>query len=283
MSIELPPGTADYNEDLTPPTQKRQFFSVLMFFGALILTGLAIANFLLNQLILWIPHDLEKQLGALAVPIFEQLAQPSETQASLNQLLDRLEAELPAKRQADRDYQVLYLPDATVNALAIPGDCIIIYQGLLAQLESENELMMVLGHELGHFAHRDHLRGLGRGIAIQLTLAYLFGDVGILGGAIISGVETFTGVQLSQSQESQADEFALDLLNQVYGHVVGATDFLASLGQERLGQKQGVHIDLLATHPAPQKRVQRLEKLIAKRGYTIGEKSPLLESLQVRN
>ena len=42
--------------------------------------------------------------------------------------------------------------------------------GLLENVESENELAFVLGHELGHFRNRDHLRGLGRGIAFSLVL-----------------------------------------------------------------------------------------------------------------
>ena len=50
----------------------------------------------------------------------------------------------------------------------------VIYQGLLAQAESENELMMVLGHELGHFANRDHLRGLGRALLVQIAIAAFF-------------------------------------------------------------------------------------------------------------
>ncbi|MEP0779976.1 M48 family metalloprotease [Microcoleus sp. ZQ-A2] len=47
------------------------------------------------------------------------------------------------------------------DRLALPGDAIVIYADLVQQAKSQNELMMVLGHELGHFAHRDHWRGLG--------------------------------------------------------------------------------------------------------------------------
>ena len=45
--------------------------------------------------------------------------------------------------------------------------------GLLEQTASENELAFVVGHEIGHFRNRDHLRGLGRGVAFGLVLAAL--------------------------------------------------------------------------------------------------------------
>jgi predicted Zn-dependent protease len=110
-----------------------------------------------------------------------------------------LEAQLPEDLSRDRDYQLLYIPDETVNALALPGDHVIIYQGLLAEAESENEIMMVLGHELGHFANRDHLRGLGRGIVVQIVASLLFGDAGSIGAA---SLETFARSQFSQQQET---------------------------------------------------------------------------------
>lgn len=123
---------------------------------------------------------MEQQIGALVKPAYEELALPSPQQEQLNQLLGQLEAKLPPENREGRDYQVLYLPWETVNAIALTGDAIVIYQGLLTQVNSENELMMILGHELGHFAHRDHLRSLSRGLLIQAAIATILGDPSIL-------------------------------------------------------------------------------------------------------
>jgi len=277
MPTELPPGTATAHSDRNEPTRNSQVLGIVGGFLAGILLLLWGINALANQLVWWIPPAVEKQLGTIAVPLFEAQAEASPTQDTLNQLLDRLETHLPTDPQAPRDYQVLYVPDETVNALAIPGDRIIIYQGLLSKMNSENELMMVLGHELGHFAHRDHLRSLGRGILIQIVFASLFGDIGSLGSVAISGIETFSRSQYSQAQESQADSFGLDLLVKTYGHAAGATDFFADLGEET-----GRNFDFLSTHPAPQKRVDRLNELIQKHSYPVLKPEPLPQSLQVQ-
>ncbi len=45
----------------------------------------------------------------------------------------------------------------------------VVFTGLLEKMTSENELAFVLAHELGHYDHRDHLRGLGRA-ALGTTL-----------------------------------------------------------------------------------------------------------------
>lgn len=273
MPIELPPGTASYSDRSRPP-EKRQYLLLLGLAVAIIIAGIWLFNAVVNGLVWLIPPGVERQLGALTVPAFEQLAKPSPAQDTLNQLLDRLEPHLPAEQRQNRDYQVLFVPDSTVNALAIPGDRIIIYQGLLDKMQSENELMMVLGHELGHFANRDHLKSLGRGVVMQLVLAAFFGDLGSLQAIAVSGVTALSNAQFSQNQEYRADKVGLDLLHATYGHVAGATDFFTELSQQ-----PELNIDFLSTHPASRNRVKRLEEAIAQRGYRLGEKRPLPEAI----
>ncbi|MEB3272833.1 MAG: M48 family metallopeptidase [Prochlorothrix sp.] len=275
MPIEIPAGLADYHDDRNPPPKKRQILVFLgLFFGTitLVIWG-AVA--LANQAITLIPPEVEQQLGRVIVPTFEQMAEPGPAQDQLNQLLDRLEREAPAEVTEGRDYQVLYVPQDVVNAIAIPGDRVIIYRGLLDQMGSENELMMVLGHELGHFAHRDHLRGLGRGIVVRVALAAVLGDVGTLGSIAIAGAENLSNAQYSQGQETQADDFGLGLLVSHYGHAAGATDFF-----QRLGESGGQGWDFLASHPNPDRRVRQLNAWIEERGYDRLEKRSLPSELQ---
>lgn len=274
MSIELPPGTAAPRDDRNAPANNRQLLILLGLFAGAIIFAVWLAGFLVGNLITLIPPGVEQQLGAVIVPVYERQAEPSAVQTTLNDMLDRLEDHLPEEHQA-RDYQVLYIPEPVVNALAIPGDRVIIYKGLLAEMESENELMMVLGHELGHFQNRDHLRGLGRQVTVRLALATIFGDAGSIGALASSGVAAISNSEFSKGQERQADEVGLTLLNETYGHVAGATDFFA-----RMSEQRGAELAFLATHPTSKSRVERIEKLIRQRDYSIGERSPLPESLQ---
>ncbi|MEP0855377.1 M48 family metallopeptidase [Trichocoleus sp. DQ-U1] len=266
-------GTAT-SSDRNPPPNNRQLLIVLGLFIGFIVGVIWLLGLFINSLVWVIPPSVERQLGAVIVPAYERLAKPSPAQDTLNQLLDRLEAKLPSEQRQERDYRVLYVPDNTVNALALPGDRIIIYAGLLKQTESENELMMVLGHELGHFAHRDHLRALVRQLLLPIAIATVFGDAAGLSSAAATGVQAVSSSRFSQSQESEADEFGLTLLQQTYGHVAGATDFFA-----RMSRKSGAGFDFLTSHPAPGRRVKELQRLIEQGNYPVKERLALPETL----
>jgi Zn-dependent protease with chaperone function len=252
-----------------PEPNNRQLLTLWGIFLGLIMVGFWLIGLLINGLINWIPLELETQLGAIIIPSYEQKAESSPQQAKLNELLNGLEKNLPQEQQAGRDYQVLYIPESTVNALAIPGDTIIIYDGLLQEIESENELMMILGHELGHFAHRDHLRSLGNFLLIKIALSYVVGDLGNLQSAV-DFVNAIANARFSQTQETQADQYGLELLYKYYGHVGGATDFL-----EKLSQENNLNIAFLSTHPSPEKRVQKLKQLINQENYPLKKTQPL--------
>ena len=277
MPTELPPGMAAQRPDRNPESIGRQLWTLAS--GIVIAIAVVIWSIgaVGDRLVQWIPPSVEQQLGSVMAAQFEAQAEvDSPQQQALTQLLHTLTPHLPSDDAGDRTYRIWYIPENTVNALALPGNQIIIYDGLLAKVESENALAMVLGHELGHFAHRDHLRGLGRTIVWQLALGSLFGDVSAWQRLAIAGIEQLSQAQYSQRQETQADEFGLVLLNAAYGHVGGATDFFAQLA-ELTGASP---VAFLATHPVPAARVKRLEQEIEANNYAIAATTPLPAALQ---
>ena len=58
--------------------------------------------------------------------------------------------------------------------------------------------MMVLGHKLGHFANRDHLRGLSRDAMVRLALAAFLRDMGLVGAIATDNAAVLTNAQFSQ-------------------------------------------------------------------------------------
>jgi predicted Zn-dependent protease len=256
--------------DRNPPPSNRQLFILLGLFISFVLGVVWLIGWLINGLVGLIPLEVEQKLGSIVVPAYEQLAEPSATQQSLNQLLDRLEKSLPTEQQQGRNYRLLLIPESTVNAIALPGDAIVLYEGLVDRAESENEVAMVLGHELGHFAHRDHLRSLGRILVLRMAIASIFGDGGTLGSIAGSAIEAVSRSRYSQSQELEADKFGLDLLQQTYGHVGGATDFF-----DRMSREPGANFAFLSTHPSPRNRIAKLNAIIRERRYPVQQLKPL--------
>ena len=54
---------------------------------------------------------------------------------------------------------VVIMKNDMINAFAFPGGRIVIMSGLLNKMGSENELIFILGHEIGHMKNRDHQIG----------------------------------------------------------------------------------------------------------------------------
>jgi Zn-dependent protease with chaperone function len=183
-------------------------------------------------------------------------------------LVDRLAHHWP-----DSPYQFRVEVDDSeqANAMALPGGLIIVTQGLLDQVESENELAFVLGHELGHFKNRDHLRALGRGIVLSMFFAVVTGN-DVAGIGIKAADLTLRG--FSRQQETKADDFGLAIVHAEYGHVNEAWRLF-----ERWKITDNSFIDLvtyLSTHPETGDRIADMRSHAEEKGWrTDGEITPL--------
>ncbi|TYO98907.1 peptidase M48-like protein [Geothermobacter ehrlichii] len=208
----------------------------------------------------------QKQLGDMVLK-----RMPTKDEAALQKRLDALLAALPADSPLRRQsFRVLLAEIPEVNAVALPGNTIVVFAGLLREVTSENELAMVLAHELGHFAHRDHLRRLGRGLAVTVLAVMLFGENSDITD-LVSSLFLPWQAGYSRRQESAADRFALELLVARYGHAAGATDLFARL--VRQGGRRPPR--LLASHPWPEQRIGQIEVWIATEQLPTGFRQPL--------
>ncbi|HNP36127.1 MAG TPA: M48 family metallopeptidase [Woeseiaceae bacterium] len=181
--------------------------------------------------------------------------------------LEKLDALLQdlASYWPDTDYQfrVEVNDSAEINALAFPGGLIVVTSGLLDALESENELSLVLGHELGHFKNRDHIRALGRGAALSILFAALGSSN--TAASLSSSVASMTLNGFSRRQELAADAFGLSIVYARYGHVAAASGLFERLGEE--GGNYGGLSSYFRTHPAPADRVSILKELASRNGW----------------
>lgn len=129
----------------------------------------------------------------------------------------------------DKSYQVKYKIDCSteINAYALPGGTIVLTQGLLQNIKTEQGLAFVVGHEIGHLLNRDHLRGVG--LWATMMLAKLFSGMGDL--PFFESLQMLLSAANSRQHESQADEFAVQRLNSVYSKIYNATEFFDVIGR----------------------------------------------------
>jgi Zn-dependent protease with chaperone function len=224
-----------------------------------------------------VPHislELEKKLAGVFTRQLAQTEETDPTTRSLQDLVDRLQA-----RCAQLPYKITVHVQSSpaVNAAALPGGHMVVFSGLLAEMRSENELAFVLGHELGHYAHRDHLRGLGRVLVLLAGSTVLLGADNAVSDMIGQGM-VLTELSFSRKQETWADEFALETLFCHYGHVAGATAFFEKIPQD---QDPGRFGHYFASHPENKRRIQHLKEMTRARHYPVGSPAPLPADLVV--
>jgi predicted Zn-dependent protease len=171
-------------------------------------------------------------------------------------------------RRTPVTFQILDSP--IINAMALPGGYIYVTRGMLAHLNNEDQLAVVLAHEIGHVTARH---------AARQTWQQQIGQGLLLGGAILG--QTVLGLpaqqllslggaaaQLLFLRYSREDELEADGLGVEYSSLAGydaqqVTDFFRSLA--RIQEKEGQGLpNFLSTHPDPGDRVARIRQLAAK-------------------
>ncbi|CCK78569.1 M48 family metallopeptidase [Desulfobacula toluolica] len=157
----------------------------------------------------------------------------------------------------DFNFKVYLSP--VVNAFAMADGTIRIYSGLMDMLNDE-ELLFVLGHEMGHVVEK-HIkkkirlayagRAIRKGIASQENIA---GDIArsSFGGLI----ELLINAQFSQQEEREADDFGIAYLQEKGLNLQSAVSALKKIAT--LGNKHS----FLSSHPAPEVRAKRLQNQI---------------------
>jgi Zn-dependent protease with chaperone function len=148
---------------------------------------------------------------------------------------------------------VVRRPD--VNAITLPGGHIYVFNGLLTKAASVDEVAGVLGHEIGHVAHRDGTKSVLETAGLSLLFGMLLGDF-TGGGAVIVAGKTVLRTAYSRTAEAAADEFGANLMYKVGGdpHALGAILL-------RISDKSGPALHFLLDHPQAQERADAIARI----------------------
>ena len=147
-----------------------------------------------------------------------------------------------------------------VNAAALPGGRVLVFNGLVQDAKSPDELAAVLAHEIGHVRERHVMTAMLR----QFGLSIL--TVGA-GSGLDRNVLGIAALGYSRQAESEADGFARDRLARARISPAGAAQFF-----ERLRKKAGGEADWagwLQSHPSSVDRATAFRGAVRKEaGYT---------------
>ena len=183
-------------------------------------------------------------------------------------------------------WEVNLIESPQVNAFCMPGGKIAVYSGLVDKLGlSEDELAMVVGHEIAH-ALREHARQrMGKGLATEGATR--------IGGAVIAGIfgidpritdymakqgASLLSLKFSREDETEADLVGMELAARAgFDPRAGIT-----LWKKMSAQNAQTPPQWMSTHPSSTNRIKDLELNLSK-VMPLFEKAQHLERIEKFN
>lgn len=168
-------------------------------------------------------------------------------------------------RNTEFYFRVLNSP--VVNAFALPGGYVYVTRGLMAHLENEAQLAVVLGHEIGHVAARH---------ASQRAFEQQVGQIALIGGAVVGqellgvpgggildlggAAAQFLFLSYSRDDERESDRLGVEYAAMKNYEAAEGAGFFGAL--ERISKQSGQSIpDWQSTHPDPGERANTIPEL----------------------
>jgi predicted Zn-dependent protease len=156
-----------------------------------------------------------------------------------------------------------------VNAFASPGGLVHITRGALALIKSEAELAAVLGHEIGHIAHKHTVNAIQKNKAVQLgTNETLSSRAPFLDMIANRAYEMVLENKFDRGDEMDSDRVSVTLAEKA-GYAPGKlAEFLTRLAERNKDQAESN--GLFASHPDMKARIDAVTKLAgAKKGAAV--------------
>lgn len=156
--------------------------------------------------------------------------------------------------------------DDAVNAFCMPGGKIVVYSGILKYVGSDDDLAVVLGHEVAHAVAKHSNERMSQ----QVLAQYGGTALGIALGGASSTVQTVAsqvyglGAQLgvmlpfSRKHETEADYMGLVLMT-----IAGYNPYHSVMFWQKMSEgSTSSRPEIISTHPSDRTRISNLQKAL---------------------
>lgn len=144
--------------------------------------------------------------------------------------LDRLTARLRPDDLPGGAIRIELVDSDVVNAMALPGNHILVFRGLIAKAEGPEQLAGVVAHEMAHLVYRHPMQGAIQQLGLQAVMTMVFGgsDAGGLAGLM-------TALSYTREMEREADILGLQLMEEAGMRADGLARFFLLLEADESG------------------------------------------------
>jgi beta-barrel assembly-enhancing protease len=230
-------------------------------------------NYFVDQVVDKIPVEWEEKLGNTILSTFPVEKTPDPKVIALLTDILRLLKQSKAE-EIPYNLKIYILSTQEINALALPGGNIIIFEGLLKIAESPEELAAMLAHEAQHIFLKHSTRGILRNLASGLLMTLVLGDANTVMEIAINIAGNFNTLGFSRKMETEADIKGLEMMLDAKINPQGMLSIFKKLMKEELKLEKNKKnkstskyfyeiFSYMSTHPSAKSRLNKLEVLIA--------------------
>lgn len=207
-----------------------------------------------------VPEWVVKQTTQQSMSILERTSlEPSKIDENLqNELKTEWQSLLYEMKLDHQDFTILFRDSDTfgANAFALPDGTIVFTDDLLKLVNYDKDILTaIFVHEVGHVEQHHSIRLIAQSIATSVAISYFFGDISGIFEVFIGTASTITSNQYTQEAEWEADNFALEKLQQTGRNPL---DFAAGMQKfSELAPEMSDELQiLLSSHPLTEDRIQ---------------------------
>lgn len=140
------------------------------------------------------------------------------------------------------------------NAFALPGGTIVITDDLIELAQSDDEVLAIIAHEIGHIERRHIVRGLIQNSLVAVMVTAVTADAATLTAAVAGLPVLLVQTEYSREFETEADQFAFALLRDQGLSPAAFADIMERL-QELYPDPTAEQLNFLSSHPLMEGRI----------------------------
>lgn len=202
-----------------------------------------------------VPQDIETELGASMLGSFMA---GSEKDEELSSLVNTFAKEI--NFNTTYPIEITVVRKNEINAFALPGGKIVVYDAILKKMKSADELAALLSHEVAHIEYKHSLKSISRTLSGYIFISLIFNDINGITTTLVDNANTLNNLSYSRTLETDADHRALNTLKANNLSQQGMVDLFETLNSKH----DFSYLKFLSTHPLTTDRIKHAKTIAQK-------------------